>query len=122
MYKPPKFVRQKTFREIAPPNISPPGGSYLEIALKYKLKRSKKGKLPSNYKLAQSILKRKLPSVHISPSKRAFEKYRGRGVFSEFYGICLDWGLMKSNEQPLRPLLESFLRVPAEIWNSFTFE
>ena len=36
---------------------------YLEIALKNKVKQSKNGKFPSNYKLAQSILKRKFPSV-----------------------------------------------------------
>ena len=46
---------------------------YLEIALKYKVnqgsqmsgwvKQSKDGKFPSNYKLAQSILKRKISSV-----------------------------------------------------------
>ena len=45
--------------------------------------------------LAQSILKRKFPSVDkplrikappkVSPSKRAFEKYKPRGLFSEFY-------------------------------------
>ena len=29
-YKPPKPVTQKTLRLIAPPNISPPGGLYLE--------------------------------------------------------------------------------------------
>ena len=39
----------------------PPGGLYLEFALKYKYKN---GKFPSHYKLAQSILKRKFPSVH----------------------------------------------------------
>ena len=49
---------------MAPSNISPPGGLYLEIALEYKAKQSKNGKFPSNYKLAQSILKRKSPSVH----------------------------------------------------------
>ena len=32
-------------------------------------------------KLAQSILKRKFPS------RRAFEKYKPRGLFSEFYGM-----------------------------------
>ena len=47
--------------------------------------------------LAQSILKRKFPSVDKplriyappkkSPSKRAFENYKPRGLFSEFYGI-----------------------------------
>ena len=56
-------MRQKTLRYIAPPNISPPEGLYLEFALKYKVKQSKNGKFPSHYKLAQSILKRKFPSV-----------------------------------------------------------
>ena len=40
-YKPPKLVTQKTLRYIAPPNISPLEGFYLEIALKYKVKQSK---------------------------------------------------------------------------------
>ena len=64
MYKPPKLVTQKTLREIAPPNISPAGRWFWKIALKYRVKQSKNGKSPSNYKLAQSILKRKLPPVH----------------------------------------------------------
>ena len=48
-------------------------------------------------RLAQSILKRHFPSVDkllrilasqkISPSKRAFEKYKPQGLFSEFYGM-----------------------------------
>jgi len=63
MYKPPKLIRQKSLRLIASPNISA-RGLYLEIALKYRVKQSKNGKFPSNYKLAQSILKRKFPSVH----------------------------------------------------------
>ena len=46
----PKLVTQKTLRLIAPPNISLPGGLYLEIALKYKVKQSKNGKFRSNYK------------------------------------------------------------------------
>ena len=72
---------------------------YLEFVLEYKVKQSKNGKFPSHYKLAQSNLKRKFPSVHkplrikappkISPSKRAFEKYKPRGLFLEFYGIIL---------------------------------
>ena len=38
-------------------NISPPGGLYLEFALKYKVKQSiKSGKFPFHYKLAQPIL------------------------------------------------------------------
>ena len=35
-------------------------------------------------RLAQSILKRKFPSVD-KPLKKAFEKYKPRGVFLEFY-------------------------------------
>ena len=62
MYKPPKLVTQKTLREIALPNISPPGGLYLEIALKYKVKQRKNGKF-STIRLAQSILKSKFPFV-----------------------------------------------------------
>ena len=41
---------------MAYPNISPPGGLYLEFALEYKVKQSKNGKLPFHYKLAQWIL------------------------------------------------------------------
>ena len=50
MYKPSKLVTPKTLRSIAPPNISPSRGLYLEIALKYKVKQSKNLKFPSNYK------------------------------------------------------------------------
>ena len=39
---------QKTRRYIAPPNISPVGGLYLEIALEYN--NGKNSKFPSNYK------------------------------------------------------------------------
>ena len=49
---------------MTPLNISPPGGLYLEFALEYKVKQNKNGKFPSHHKLAQSILKRKFPSVH----------------------------------------------------------
>ena len=44
--------------------ISSPEGLYLEFALEYKVKQSKNGKFPCHYKLAQSILKHKFPSVH----------------------------------------------------------
>ena len=67
MYKPFQIVTQKTLHLIAPPNISPPGGLYIEFALEHvesKVKQSKNGKFPSHYKLAQSIWKRKFPSVH----------------------------------------------------------
>ena len=62
MYKPPKLVTQKTFREIAPPNISPCGGLYLEIAVKYKVKQRKNGEF-STIRAAQLILKSKFPFV-----------------------------------------------------------
>ena len=49
-YKPP----QTSNAENPPLNrlskYKPPGGLYLEIALKYKVKQSKNGKFPSNYK------------------------------------------------------------------------
>ena len=64
MYKPPKPVTQKTLRSIAPPNISLPGVLYLEIALKYKVKQRKTVNFLPRMRLAQSILKRKFPSVH----------------------------------------------------------
>ena len=37
-------------------------------------------------RLAQSILKRKFPSVD-KPLQKSFEKYKPRGLFSEFYGV-----------------------------------
>ena len=35
-----------------PSKYKPPGGLYLEIALKYKVKQSKNSKFPSNYKVS----------------------------------------------------------------------
>ena len=49
---------------MAPPNKNPLQSLYLEFALEYNVKQSKNGKFPSHYKQAQSILKRKFPSVH----------------------------------------------------------
>ena len=42
----------------------PPEDLYLEFALEYKVKQSKNGKFRFHHKLAQSIVKRKFPSVH----------------------------------------------------------
>ena len=50
MYKPPKLVRKKNPPLNRPSEYKPPGGLYLEIALKYNLKWSKNGQTPSNYK------------------------------------------------------------------------
>ena len=50
-----------------PSEHKPPGGGgagTCKLQLKYKVKQSKNGRFPSNYKLAQSILKRKFPSIH----------------------------------------------------------
>ena len=66
-YKPPPPPKKKNRNAKSPPlnrpskyKHHPPRGSlYLEIALKYKVKQSKKGKFPFNYK----VLKRKFPSV-----------------------------------------------------------
>ena len=56
-------------------------------------------------RLTQSILKRKFPSVDkplrinappkISPSKRASEKYKPWGLFSEFYGMFYQLGKLR---------------------------
>ena len=67
-------------------------GLYSEIALKYKVKQSKNGKFPSTYKaivmdFETHISLRRYAPPNISPSKRAFEKYQPRGLFSEFYGM-----------------------------------
>ena len=87
-------------------DISPQGACSWKIALKYKVKQSKNGKFTSNYKASPIDFERKFPSVDkplriyissppkkkyikikISLSKRAFEKYKPQGLFSEFYGI-----------------------------------
>ena len=66
---------QKNLHQMASPNISPPGGLYLEFALEYKVKQSKNVKFPSHYiKLAQSILKHKFPSIHKPFEYRPLQK------------------------------------------------
>ena len=50
----------------------------MEFALEYKVKQSKNGKVPSHYKLAQSILKHKFPSVH--PLKKGLWKIEAPGL------------------------------------------
>ena len=43
-------IKYRKIPKISPSKYKPPGGFYLEIALKYKVKQSKNGKFPSNYK------------------------------------------------------------------------
>ena len=61
---------QKTLCWIAPLNISPPGGLYLEIALKYKVKQSKNGKFPSNYKASPLKFETQIPLHRYKPLKK----------------------------------------------------
>ena len=50
----------------------------MEFALEYKVKQSKNSKFPSHYKLAQSILKHKFPSMH-----------KPHSLFLEFYSMFI---------------------------------
>ena len=55
MYKPlqilvPQTGNAKNLPLNSPSKYKPPGGLYLKIALKYKVKQSKNGKFTSNYK------------------------------------------------------------------------
>ena len=65
----------------------------MEIALKYKVKQTKNGRFPSNYKASQIDFEMQIslcilaPPKISPPQKRAFEKYKPQGLFSEFYGI-----------------------------------
>ena len=97
MYKPlqnniscPNLERKKpSVKSLLQIIYKPPRGLYLETALQYK-KQSKNGKFPSNCKASpidfetQISLHREAPP-NIRRSKRAFEKYKPRGLFTEFY-------------------------------------
>ena len=50
MYKPLQTRNTKNPPLNRPSQYKSPGGLYLEIALTYKVKQSKTGKFPSNYK------------------------------------------------------------------------
>ena len=50
MYKPPQTRNANNPPLNHPSENKPPGGLYLEIALKYKVKQSKNGQFPYNYK------------------------------------------------------------------------
>ena len=87
-YAPPNITPQTRNTKNLPGNhpskYKPPKGLYLEIALKCKTKQSKNGKFPSIYKLAQSILKRKFPSVHKPLQKGPLKKISPRTYFRNF--------------------------------------
>ena len=67
----------------------------MKIALKYKVKQSKNSKFPPNYKANPIDFETQIsnisPSAKISPSKRAFEKYKPRGLLSEFNGMISEF-------------------------------
>ena len=80
-----------------PPNISPLGACTWKIALKYEVKQRKKGKFTSNYKASPIDFETQIPPPppvvkplriyappKLSPSKRAFEKYKPRTYFWNF--------------------------------------
>ena len=81
---------------MTPPNISPRGLVLENSVLKYKVKQRKNGKIPSNYKLAWSILNRKFPSVNkplpmqappkISPQKGPLEN-RSPGAYFPYFTV-----------------------------------
>ena len=87
----------------------------VENALKYKVKQSENGKFPSNYKanpidFETQISLRRCALPNISPPKRAFEKYKPRGLFSEFNGIISEF---KFRTNPGLDLKLSFANNPA---------
>ena len=94
MYMPLQIYGPQTCSAKNPPlncpsKYKPPGELYLEFALKYRIKQSKNGKFPSNYKASpinfeMQISLRRYAPPQISPSKRAFEKYKPRGLFLDF--------------------------------------
>ena len=78
-YKPPppqkKIVTQKPPTLNRHSKYKPTGGLYLEIALKYKVKQSKDGEFPTNYKASpidfeKQISFQRLAPPNISPSKK----------------------------------------------------
>ena len=104
MYKPLQIQAPQTGNAKNPPlnhpsKYKPRGTCPWKIALKYKVKQSKKGKFTPNYKASPIDFETQISPVDkplriqappkISPSKRAFEKYKPRGLFSEFYGNML---------------------------------
>ena len=87
----------------------------LEIALKYKVKQSKNSKFPPNYKANPIDFETQIsnirPAAKISPSKRAFEKYKPRGLFSEFNGIISEFKFRTNPGLDLNPSFAKNLAV-----------
>ena len=73
-YKPPKPVMQKNPPLNRPSKYKPPGGLYLEIALKYKVKQSKNGKFTSNYKASPIDFETQISLRRKAPLKKGFWK------------------------------------------------
>ena len=75
--KPPQTGNAKKPPLNRPSKYVPPATCTWKIALKYKVKQSKNGKLTSNYKGSPIRI-------------RAFEKYKPRCLFLEFYGSSFE--------------------------------
>ena len=89
MYKPLQIQAPQTCNAKNPPlncpsKYKPPGGLSLEIALKYKVKQSKNGKFPSNYKASTIDFETHHFPPQISPLKRDFEKCKPGAYFWNF--------------------------------------
>ena len=91
-------------------------GLYLEIAFKYKVKQSKTGKFPSNDNwLAQSILKRKFPSIDKplrieAPQKGSLKNISPGAYFRNFTVFCRRNGNFSSNTLILKHIFTKFTR------------
>ena len=86
----------------------------MKIALKYKVKQSKNSKFPPNYKANPIDFETQIsnisPSAKISPSKRAFEKYKPGSLLSEFNGMISEFKFRTNPGLDLKP---SFANNPA---------
>ena len=80
-----------------PSKYKTPWDLYLENCPQIYSKTKQNGRFIPSYKAGPIDSEHKFPSIDkplqilappkISPSKRAFEKYKPQGLFSEFYGI-----------------------------------
>ena len=97
----------------------------MEIAFKYKVKQSKNGKFPSNYKLVQSILKRKCPSIDKPLQKKAPEKGPLKNISpgAYFWNFTVDLKMIAMKHLSSLELLEWFVsQEPCYYTTGFDFK